>query len=108
MIIVDTSLLVSFLNPGDLHHKRAATWFESMLETELVSPSLALVELAATFARAGYSESSTQKLIGRAKSPVNFESTDDCIGDAVFAAKTIASWQPWTTNKNQGVKFWSR
>lgn len=86
MIVVDTSLLVSFLSPNDPHHQKSLDWFESVLEQDLISPTLALVELAATFARAGYSISSTQSLINKAKSIINFESTDDCIQEAVFSA----------------------
>lgn len=87
MIVVDTSLLVSFLNPHDHNHLKAKAWLQAVpSDTELISPNLALCELAATFARAGYTETSVRKILAVSEKIVSFESTDECLDEAIMAA----------------------
>ena len=87
MKVIDTSVLVSLFNPKDIHHESAVAWMSGLDEEVcLLSPSLALVELTATFARAGYSEQSTLRILEKVKALLTIESTDDCIQDGIQAA----------------------
>lgn len=56
MIVVDSCVIISFLMPKDPLHQIAVKWIEENLKHELVSPELALVEVAGCFARQRQSE----------------------------------------------------
>ena len=53
-MIVDASVVVAYLNPGDVHHGRAMAWFRGLVidEQPLTAPMILLPEVASGLQRA--------------------------------------------------------
>ena len=88
-LVVDSSVLTALVHGKNRHHTKAREWFAGLSgASELLTPSLALCEVASALSRNGILPRQVDKAHGMLKTWVNVVATsEELIGEATIVAR---------------------